>query len=109
MASASLPQGNQTPLLLRLMAQGWGGGTAWPRVLPCRDHAHSEVLWQSPLHPSGTWGARDQRQCCLENGVLNQLQDVMLILFCWVGSGKSDPPSLPQFPHLPDLCRPLFL
>lgn len=54
-------------------------------------------------------GARDQRQCCLENGVLNQLWDVMLILFHWGSSGKSDPPSLPQFPHLLNLCRPLFL
>lgn len=107
-ASASLPRGNRTLLLLQSVAQSWSGGAAWPQVPPCGGRAHCGFLsGESPV-PLGD--LRDQRQRCLEDRGLNQLlgcdADPLLLL----GElGRVRPPSLPQFPHLQGLCSPLFL
>lgn len=77
-------QGNQTPLLLQFMAQGWGGGTAWPQVPPCRDQACSES--SAPLkdlrdqRPEamllGEWGPESAAGCDVDPLPLGELRQV---------------------------------
>lgn len=106
-ALASLPGGNQTPLLPPPAAHSGSGGAAWPQVPPRRGHACSGG---SLLHPSVPWGAGDQRQGCLEARGLDQLLGCAADPLLLLGElRRVRPPSLPQFPYLQGLCRPLFL
>lgn len=97
-ASAALPRGDQILLLPRPAAQSWSGGAAWPQVTPrggCARSGDPQGLSPTPL---GDLGAREQRQCCLEDRGWSNCWDVMLILFCWVSSGAADPLPCLSFP-----------